>query len=63
MPDTPLPPAEQILQEESHPRPLSIEPWVAAYLSRVWQDRKKQISNSIVFGSLIRDQANSSATS
>jgi hypothetical protein len=59
---TPLPSAEQILQEESVPRPLSVDPWVLAYLTRVWQDRKKQITTSIVSGSLTVGQANSSAT-
>jgi len=43
-----LPTADHIRSLESKPRPLRIEPWVAAHLSRVWQSMKKQIEASIV---------------
>lgn len=62
MPDTALPSAEQILQEESKPRPLPIEPWVAVYLSRLWQAQKKNIQAAIASDSLTVGQANPSAT-
>ncbi len=56
------PTAEEIKQTETKKRPLPVEPWVAAYLSRVWQDMKKNISDTIVVDSLARGQANSSTT-
>lgn len=37
---------EEIRQTESKQRPLPIEPWVAAQLSRVWQSMKKNITAS-----------------
>ncbi len=49
-----LPTPEQIQQTESKSRPLVIEPWVAAYLSRVWKDMKQNIQESIAAGSLVR---------
>lgn len=36
--------AEDIRQTESKERPLPIEPWVAAHLSRLWQSMKKNIT-------------------
>ncbi len=48
-----LPSAEQIQQTESKARPLPIEPWVAAYLSRVWKDLKQNIQGSIASGTLV----------
>lgn len=45
-----LPSADQIRTMEGKPRPLRIEPWVAAHLSRVWQSMKKNIETSIVSG-------------
>ncbi len=47
---TMLPSAEEIKQTEPKTRPLPIEPWVAAHLSRVWQAMKKNISDSIAVG-------------
>ena len=41
-----LPAPEEIRQTESRERPLIIEPWVAAGLSRLWQTMKKNIINS-----------------
>lgn len=38
-----LPSAEYIKQQQSKAYPLPIEPWVAANLSRLWQDMKKHI--------------------
>ncbi len=52
-----IPSAEQILQEESKPRPLTIEPWVAVYLGRLWNQVEQRV-RTIASGSLIRDQAN-----
>jgi hypothetical protein len=45
-----LPSADQIRMIEGKPRPLRIEPWVAAHLSRVWQSMKKNIETSIAVG-------------
>lgn len=58
----PLPSAEHISQEEAKPRPLPVEPWVLAYLSRVWQDQKKHLRDTIASGSFTPGQANSSGT-
>ncbi len=44
----PLPSAEAIQQLESKKRPLPVEPWVLAELSRLWQTMKKNIQHSIV---------------
>lgn len=48
-----LPTAEHIRAQESKPKPLPIEPWVAANLSRLWQSMKKNIETSIASGSAI----------
>lgn len=40
--------AEEISSSESKERPLPIEPWVAAGLSRLWQSMKKNIQETIV---------------
>ena len=45
-----LPTPDEIRQTESKERPLPIEPWVAAGLSRLWQTMKKNITDSIVSG-------------
>ena len=57
-----LPTPEEIRQSESRERPLSIEPWIAAHLSRVWQTMKKNIQQTIISDSLAIVQANSSGT-
>ena len=57
-----LPTPEQIRQSESRERPLPIEPWMAAHLSRLWQSMKKNIQQTIVSDSLAIGQANSSGT-
>lgn len=46
----PLPSAETIQQLESKKRPLPVEPWVLAELSRMWQRMKTNIQASIVAG-------------
>lgn len=46
----PLPTAEEISSNVSGERPLPIEPWVAAGLSRLWQSMKKNIQETIVSG-------------
>lgn len=56
-----LPTAEQIQQEESKKRPLPIEPWVAAYLSRVWKDLNQNIQGSIAAGTLVPPRSGQSA--
>ena len=53
-----LPTPEQIRQSESRERPLPIEPWMAAHLSRLWQSMKKNIQQTIVADSLAIGQAN-----
>lgn len=58
----PLPSAEAISRIETKERPLPIEPWLAAGLSRLWQGMKKHIQASIVADSLATGQANSSGT-
>ena len=45
-----LPTAEQIRAHESKAKPLPVEPWVAANLSRLWQSMKKNIETSIASG-------------
>jgi hypothetical protein len=45
-----IPKAEEIQQFESKPRPLPVEPWVAAGISRLWQSMKKNIQISIDAG-------------
>lgn len=45
-----IPKAEEILQIEEKKRPLPVEPWVAAGLSRLWQGMKKNIQISIDVG-------------
>ena len=37
------PTPEEIRQTQTKERPLTIEPWVAAGLSRIWQSMKKNI--------------------
>ena len=58
-----LPTPEEIRQTEARERPLLIEPWIAAHLSRLWQTMKKNIEQTIVSDSLTIGQANSSRTS
>ena len=48
----PLPSAETILQGPSKKRPLPVEPWVLAELSRLWQRMKTNIHTSIVSGTV-----------
>lgn len=50
----PLPSVETIQQVESKSRPLPVEPWVVAELSRVWQRMKKNIHESIVSDTAVR---------
>ncbi len=57
-----LPTSEEIRQAESRERPLPIEPWIAAHLSRLWQTMKKNIQQTIVSDSLAIGQATSSGT-
>ena len=38
-----LPSAEHIKQQQSKQYPLPVEPWVAASLSRLWQDMRTHI--------------------
>jgi hypothetical protein len=45
-----LPPPETIRESESKARPLPVEPWVAANLSRVWQSMKTHIQQTTVSG-------------
>jgi hypothetical protein len=45
-----LPSAEYIKQQQSKQYPLPIEPWVAANLSRLWQDMRKHIKATIASG-------------
>jgi hypothetical protein len=42
-----LPSAESIKQQQSKQYPLPVEPWVAANLSRLWQDMRKHIKMTI----------------
>jgi hypothetical protein len=49
-----LPTADEISQAESKERPLPIEPWVAANLSRLWQTMKKQIQETIASGKQVQ---------
>jgi hypothetical protein len=51
-----LPTAEEISQAQSKERPLPIEPWVAANLSRLWQTMKKQIQDTIVADTQVQHQ-------
>jgi hypothetical protein len=43
-----LPAPEVIRHAEGKARPLPIEPWVAANLSRLWQSMKKHIEQTTV---------------
>jgi len=43
-----LPPPEIIRESESKARPLPVEPWVAANLSRLWQSMKTHIQRTTV---------------
>lgn len=45
-----LPTPEEIRQTESRERPLVIEPWIAAHLSRLWQSMKKNIQQTTAAG-------------
>lgn len=56
-----LPSKEELEQLESKPRPLHVEPWVLASLSRLWQQRKAQIRNAIVSGKLAPPHTDQSA--
>lgn len=56
-----LPSADHIRSQESKPRPLVIEPWVAANLSRLWQTMKKSIEQSIVSGNQVQPHSAQSA--
>jgi hypothetical protein len=46
----PLPSAETIQQIQPKKRPLPVEPWVLAELSRLWQRMKTNIHDSIAVG-------------
>ena len=48
-----LPTAEQIAQDESKPRPLPLEPWVAVYLGRLWKQVEAQLRGSTAAGTLV----------
>lgn len=50
----PLPSAEAIQQLESKKRPLPVEPWVLAEVSRMWQRMKTNIHESIVSGTAVQ---------
>jgi hypothetical protein len=41
-----LPSAESIKQQQSKQYPLPVEPWVAANLSRLWQDMRTHIKTT-----------------
>lgn len=56
----PLPSAESIQQLEPKQRPLPVEPWVVAELSRVWQSMKKNIQHSIVSDTAVRPHTDQS---
>jgi hypothetical protein len=45
-----LPSPETIRETQSNPRPLRIEPWVAANLSRLWQSMKIHLQTTIASG-------------
>jgi hypothetical protein len=45
-----LPSAEHIKQQQSKQYPLPIEPWVAANLSRLWQDMRTHIKATTASG-------------
>jgi hypothetical protein len=47
---------DDIRQTESKERPLQIEPWVAANLSRLWQSMKQNIQDTIVSGTQAQPQ-------
>jgi len=47
-----LPDAETIRQAQVKARPLPIEPWVAANLSRLWKGIQTNIRTSIASGKL-----------
>lgn len=47
-----LPSAESIKQQQSKQYPLPVEPWVAANLSRLWQDMRTHIKTTTT-GSVI----------
>ena len=47
-----LPDAETIKQTQVKARPLPIEPWVAANVSRLWKGIQANIKSSIVSGKL-----------
>lgn len=46
-----LPSAEHIKQQQSKQYPLPIEPWVAANLSRLWQDMRTHIKATVATAS------------
>jgi len=46
-----LPSAEHIKQQQSKQYSLPIEPWVAANLSRLWQDMRTHIKATIAIAS------------
>ena len=48
-----LPSAESIKQQQAKQYPLPIEPWVAANLSRLWQDMKKHMQHTIASGNQV----------
>jgi hypothetical protein len=58
---TMLPTAEQIRAQESKPKPLPVEPWVAANLSRLWQSMKTNIQASIASGMQAQPRSDQSA--
>lgn len=48
-----LPSAESIKQQQSKQYPLPVEPWVAANLSRLWQDMRTHMKTTIASGSTV----------
>jgi hypothetical protein len=43
-----IPSPDVIRETQSNPRPLRIEPWVAANLSRLWQSMKVHLQKTTV---------------
>ena len=56
----PLPSAEAIQQGESKQRPLPVEPWVLAELSRLWKSMKQNIYQSIASDTAVRPHTDQS---
>jgi hypothetical protein len=59
---TMLPSAEYMKQQQAKAYPLPIEPWVAANLSRLWQDMKAHIRVTTTATATASGLANASGT-